>query len=100
MQANKRLQVNFHFLAKNNMTFNRFHPNMTDDIMYPVLYISQDIQVTPPLEEEWKGELGVILDIQKYFFIIGLIVGCLGFVICIIGLIKTRKRPDDYQPIN
>jgi len=80
--AKKRLQVNF-FLQSNgtNLKYFQFHPDIKENVMYPLLYISQDIFVTDALEEEWNDELGIVLEIRDVFFIVGLVVGSVGFVL-------------------
>lgn len=99
MGAWKRLQVNF-YVEPNTTAFQRFHPNMTTGVMYPVMWISQAIFVTESLEEEWNSALGIVLDIRDLVFIVGLSVGLVGFVLCLVGLILVSRSKEGYQSIN
>ena len=98
--AYKRLQVNFMFDAANNVTYSRFHPNMTLGVMYPTVFISQEIFVTPELEGKWNQELGVYLDALKIIFIAGLTIGSVGLVLCVAYLIILSKPREGYETIN
>jgi len=102
LMAWKRLQVNF-FLQSNgtNRKYARFHPDIQENVMYPLLYITQEAFVTEALEDEWNSELGIVLTIRDIYFLIGLILGSVGFVFCVIALVyTTKKQPPGYEPIN
>ena len=101
MLARKRLQVNF-FIAPNITSFNLFYPDIALDVMYPVLYLTQEAGVTPALADEWQQDLGNVLEIIDIIFIAGLCIGLGGFVICVAALLylrKTSKRAT-YEQIN
>jgi len=97
----KRLQVNFYLQSNGtNRKYSRFHPTIKENVMYPVAYISQEAYVTEALEDEWNTELGIVLVIRDIFFIVGLVVGSVCFVLAIIGLMVTKKKQPGYETIN
>lgn len=96
MYAKKRLQVNFLFSNQSNTDV--FYPNVTKGF-YPSLWVEQSSQVTEALADEWSSELGLGLTIEKVLFIAGLVIGSVGFVCCLVLLMKAKKS-GGYEAIN
>jgi hypothetical protein len=98
MLALKRLQVNFY--VSNSTSYQTFHPNLTTDTFYPILYLTQEARVTPELADEWKTELGSALKIIDIVFIAGLTIGIVGFVACVAGYFYYSNKRKGYDAIN
>lgn len=98
MFAQKRLQVNF--FVSNETNFSIFYPNVRTGFFYPSLWVEQSSIISDELEDEWISLLGLGLDVQKGFFIFGLVVGCVFFVISLVVVMRSRKAPAGYSAIN